>query len=84
MIEELLRIDAALTGLPAKVREVFLQSQVDGLTYSQIANAKSQVSDLLKQNAAGAQTLINDQLAQLREIDQRSPAPAERSLLNAQ
>ncbi|AOS78668.1 MULTISPECIES: sigma-70 family RNA polymerase sigma factor [Hydrogenophaga] len=39
VIEELLRIDAALTGLPAKVREVFLQSQVDGLTYSQIANA---------------------------------------------
>jgi hypothetical protein len=50
---------------------------------SQIANAKSLVSDLLKQNAAGAQTLINDQLAELREIDARSPAPAESSLLNA-
>lgn len=50
---------------------------------SQIANAKSLVSDLLKQNAAGAQTLINDQLAELREIDARSPAPAENSLLNA-
>lgn len=49
---------------------------------SQIANAQSQASDLLKQNAAGAQTLINDKLTQLREIDQRAPAPASSSLLN--
>lgn len=49
---------------------------------SQIANARTQVADLLKQNTAGAQTLINDELAALREIDQRSPAPAGSSLLN--
>jgi hypothetical protein len=65
-------------------RDLAFVKKLLGTINSQIANAKSQVSDLLKQNAAGAQTLINDQLAQLREIDQRSPAPAERSLLNAQ
>ncbi len=39
LIEELLRVDAVLAALPAKVREVFLQSQVDGMTYSAIAEA---------------------------------------------
>lgn len=37
VIEELLLVDRVLGALPAKVREVFLLSQLDGLTYSQIA-----------------------------------------------
>lgn len=32
-----MRIDAALERLPAKVKEVFLLSQFEGVTYSQIA-----------------------------------------------
>ncbi|MBA4104247.1 MAG: hypothetical protein C0485_00690 [Pirellula sp.] len=51
---------------------------------SQIANAKSQASDLLTANASMAQSLIDKQLAELKTIDERSPAPAQRSLLNAQ
>jgi hypothetical protein len=50
---------------------------------SQIANAKSQVSDLLTANASMAQSLIDKQLAELKTIDERSPAPAQRSLLGA-
>jgi len=37
VLETLTRIDAALDALPAKVRETFLLSQFDGLTYSTIA-----------------------------------------------
>lgn len=37
VIEELLLVDRVLGSLPAKVREVFLLSQLDGLTYTQIA-----------------------------------------------
>jgi RNA polymerase sigma-70 factor (ECF subfamily) len=33
----LIGIDTALDGLPARVRETFLLSQFDGLTYSDIA-----------------------------------------------
>lgn len=36
-LEALLLLDAALGGLPAKVRETFMLSQLDGLTYSAIA-----------------------------------------------
>jgi RNA polymerase sigma-70 factor (ECF subfamily) len=36
-IESLLLLDAALAALPAAVREVFLLSQFDGLTYAEIA-----------------------------------------------
>ena len=36
-LEALLLLDAALAALPAKVRETFMLSQLDGLTYSQIA-----------------------------------------------
>jgi RNA polymerase sigma factor (sigma-70 family) len=36
-LESLLRIDAVLQRLPAPVRETFLLSQFDGLTYSEIA-----------------------------------------------
>lgn len=36
-LEALLLLDAALDRLPAKVREAFLLSQLDGLTYSEIA-----------------------------------------------
>ena len=37
VIETLVRIDALLRRLPAPVRETFLLSQFDGLTYSEIA-----------------------------------------------
>lgn len=37
LVETLVRIDAALATLPARVKETFLLSQFDGLTYSAIA-----------------------------------------------
>ncbi len=37
ILEALYRIDAMLRGLPARTRNVFLLSQLDGLTYPQIA-----------------------------------------------
>jgi RNA polymerase sigma factor (sigma-70 family) len=37
VLQTLMRIDRALHALPARVRESFLLSQLDGLTYSQIA-----------------------------------------------
>lgn len=37
IIETLLQIDAMLDGMPTKVREAFLLSQFEGLTYEQIA-----------------------------------------------
>lgn len=40
VIEELLLVDRVLGALPAKVREVFLMSQLDGMTYTQIAQCK--------------------------------------------
>jgi len=38
VLETLQEIAALLDGLPARVREIFLFSQVDGLTYPQIAD----------------------------------------------
>lgn len=37
IIEALMRIDAMLTSLPARTRDVFLLAQIDGLTLQQIA-----------------------------------------------
>lgn len=37
ILETLYRIDAMLREMPARVRQVFLLSQLDGLTYAQIA-----------------------------------------------
>ena len=37
VIETLMQIDAVLNSLPPKVRETFMLSQFDGLTYSEIA-----------------------------------------------
>ncbi len=37
LVQDLLRIDAVLNALPAKVRDTFLLSQLDGLTYTAIA-----------------------------------------------
>lgn len=37
ILEALLRIETMLRGMPAKTREIFLLSQLDGLTYPQIA-----------------------------------------------
>lgn len=37
ILETLHQIDALLDGLPPKVREAFLLSQLDGLTYAQVA-----------------------------------------------
>lgn len=47
----------------------------------QIANAQRQIDALMKQNAEKAQQLISEQLAALQAIDQASPAPERRSLL---
>lgn len=38
VIETLMQIDAMLDSMPAKVREAFLLSQFEGLTYTQIAD----------------------------------------------
>lgn len=43
-LDTLIRIDAMLDRLPAKARQAFLMSQLDGLTYGQIA-AELGVSD---------------------------------------
>lgn len=37
LLETLTQLDELLHGLPARVREIFLMSQLDGLTYKQIA-----------------------------------------------
>lgn len=37
VLESLIRIDAMLDALPARVRETFLLSRFDGMTYSEIA-----------------------------------------------
>lgn len=37
ILETLQRIDAMLDRLPAKIRQAFLMSQIDGLTYAEIA-----------------------------------------------
>ena len=39
VVETLCRIDAMLSGLPAKVRQAFLLSRLDGMKYRQIAAA---------------------------------------------
>ncbi|TDF84394.1 sigma-70 family RNA polymerase sigma factor [Pseudomonas sp. H9] len=39
LIEALVEVDELLHGLPSRVREIFLLSQLDGLTYPQIAVA---------------------------------------------
>ncbi len=38
VLEALLAVDTALAALPKRTKEVFLLSQLDGFTYSQIAN----------------------------------------------
>ncbi|MNP48326.1 putative RNA polymerase sigma factor FecI [compost metagenome] len=37
ILETLYRVDAMLREMPARVRQVFLLSQLDGLTYGEIA-----------------------------------------------
>lgn len=37
ILEALMRIETMLRGMPAKTRDIFLLSQLDGLTYPQIA-----------------------------------------------
>ena len=62
-------------------RDLAFVKKLLGTINSQIANAKSQVSDLLTANASMAQSLIDKQLAELKTIDERSPAPAASPLL---
>lgn len=38
VVESLIRLSAALDSLPSRVREIFLMSQLDALTYRQIAD----------------------------------------------
>jgi RNA polymerase sigma factor (sigma-70 family) len=37
MLEALYRIDAMLSNFPSRTRRIFLMSQLDGMTYRQIA-----------------------------------------------
>jgi len=39
ILEALCRVEAMLRGLPPRTRDIFLMAQLDGLTYSQIAEA---------------------------------------------
>ncbi|MCF5239794.1 RNA polymerase subunit sigma-70, partial [Pseudomonas sp. PA-5-4G] len=41
MIETLLQLDSLLVGLSGRVRQIFFLSQLDGLTYPQIAKQLS-------------------------------------------
>jgi RNA polymerase sigma factor (sigma-70 family) len=57
VLETLLHIDAMLDTLPPRVREAFLLSQLDGLTYSEIASRMSvSVSMVRKYMLRAAQT----------------------------
>ncbi len=73
-IEALMRIDAMLNALLPKVRDVFLMSQFDGLTYSEIA-ARQGIAVatvrkyMLKAMQACYAALGNDRLADQAVVD---------------
>lgn len=48
VLETLLEIDAMLDGLPAKVRQAFLLSQLEGLPYAEIAERLSVSISMIK------------------------------------
>ena len=59
VVEALVQIDAILSNLPPKVREVFVLSQFEGLTYSEIAiRLKMSVGGIRKYMAKAAQACL--------------------------
>ncbi len=54
VIETLCQIDALLHGLPAKVRQAFLLSRLDGVRYAQIADALGVSERMVKKYMARA------------------------------
>ncbi len=54
VIETLMQIDAALKGLPSRVRQAFLLSQLDGLTYKDIAQRLDVSERMVKKYMARA------------------------------
>ncbi|KAF1043380.1 MAG: putative RNA polymerase sigma factor FecI [Herbaspirillum frisingense] len=54
VLESLVRIDAMLDQLPPKVRQAFLMSQLDGLTYLQIARQLGVSDRMVKKYMAQA------------------------------
>lgn len=54
VFESLIAIDKALDGLPAKARTAFLYSQLDGLTYAEIAAKLGVSSSMVRQYMAKA------------------------------
>lgn len=54
VLESLHQVDAMLNGLPPKVREAFLLSQLDGLSYAQVAERLGVTSRTVKRYMAQA------------------------------
>jgi RNA polymerase sigma factor (sigma-70 family) len=64
ILQTLEQVDCLLNGLPAKVKEVFLQSQIEGKKYQQIANDMGlsliSVKRYMKQAYVQCLTLMED------------------------
>lgn len=56
LLESLVAIDKALDGLPSKARRAFLHSQLDGMTYNQIASELGVSSSMVRQYMTKALT----------------------------
>ncbi|MGE1153289.1 sigma-70 family RNA polymerase sigma factor [Pseudomonas kitaguniensis] len=54
LMESLLAVDKALEGLPVKARMAFLYSQIDGLTYAEIASRLGVSASMVRQYMAKA------------------------------
>jgi RNA polymerase sigma-70 factor (ECF subfamily) len=54
LLESLLAVDRALAGLSSKARQAFLYSQLDGLTYAQIAERLGVSASMVRQYMAQA------------------------------
>lgn len=56
LLESLIAIDKALDGLSSKARRAFLYSQIDGMTYTQIAEELGVSASMVRQYMAKALT----------------------------